>query len=55
MAGFTADGVGGGLDWLSRQRVHLVQASQQVLNVKLFDGSFLTLFNAKDASSHHNI
>ena len=26
-----------------------------VLNVKLFDGSFLTLFNAKDASSHHNI
>ena len=27
----------------------------KVLNVKLFDGSFLTLFNAKDASSHHNI
>ena len=28
---------------------------EQMLNVKLFDGSFLTLFNAKDASSHHNI
>ena len=29
--------------------------SGRLLNVKLFDGSFLTLFNAKDASSHHNI
>ena len=49
---------------LNDERLSVIKAKKQkfekekeykMLNVKLFDGSFLTLFNAKDASSHHNI
>lgn len=39
----------------SRLLEEVLERNNMLLNVKLFDGSFLTLFNAKDASSHHNI
>ena len=38
-----------------KREEYIKEQVDMLLNVKLFDGSFLTLFNAKDASSHHNI